>query len=415
MSTDICSASTAAPAASADDILCAALDVGEHLLKNGAEIHRVEDTIERIGYALGAVHVEVMAVTSFILAAVRMPDGSSHQQLRRLPHSRSNMYMIEAMNTISRDLCAGRLPLSEVRPRILAAKAHRPYTWWMTVLASVIFGVGVALFFGGGFLDCLSVSLAGTPAFLLKSRRTQVNPMVVTLFSSCLGASLALVFLWCGLGTNAYAVMSGTVMFLVPGLAFGNSFRDMLDGDTLAGMMRLFQAVLQVLMLALGFAAAIWLFGRTDVATEGSMAEALYVLLPSAVLFAGGYAVMNVLPARRLPWVCLGAVLTTLFYWRLLPPLGDFLTHLLAVLFATLFCEIAARLGRAPAINFLTPTIIPLVPGGLLYYTVHFYIVGEHTAAIAYGNRTLAVCFGIAAGILLGSFLWRFILPKHKH
>ena len=43
--------------------------------------------------------------------------------------------------------------------------------------------------------------------------------------------------------------------------------------------------------------------------------------------------------------------------------------------------EIAARLGRAPAINFLTPTIIPLVPGGLLYYTVHFYIVGEQASA----------------------------------
>lgn len=414
MSTDICSAPASASVASADGILCAALDVGEHLLKNGAEIHRVEDTIERIGHALGAVHVEVMAVTSFIVASVRMPDGSSHQQLRRLPHSCNNLYMIEEMNEISRELCAGRLPLDEVRPRILAAKAHRPYTWWMTVLAALVFGIGVALFFGGGFLDCVCVAFAGTLAFLLKSRRTQVNPMVVTLFSSCLGASLALVLLWCGLGSNTYAVMSGTVMFLVPGLAFGNSFRDMLDGDTLAGMMRLFQTLLQALMLALGFAAAIWLFGRSAVSTDGSMTHAWYILLPSGTLFAVGYAVMNMLPMRRLPWVSVGAMLTTFVFWLALP-LGDFISNLLAVLFATLFCEIAARLGRAPAINFLTPTIIPLVPGGLLYYTVHFYIVGEHADALAYGNQTLAACFGIAAGVLLGSFLWRLILPKHKH
>jgi len=117
---------------------------------------------------------------------------------------------------------------------------------------------------------------------------------------------------------------------------------------------------------------------------------------------------------RRLPWVSVGAMLTTFVFWLTLS-LGNFISNLLAVLFATLFCEIAARLGRAPAINFLTPTIIPLVPGGLLYYTVHFYIVGEHADALAYGNQTLAACFGIAAGVLLGSFLWRLILPKHKH
>ncbi len=41
----------------ADIVLCTALDIGEHLLKNGAEVSRVEDTIERICFAYGAAHV----------------------------------------------------------------------------------------------------------------------------------------------------------------------------------------------------------------------------------------------------------------------------------------------------------------------------------------------------------------------
>jgi uncharacterized membrane protein YjjP (DUF1212 family) len=58
----------------ADQLLCLALDVGEGVLKNGGEVHRVEDTVERICHAYGASHVEVFAITTLILASVRMED-----------------------------------------------------------------------------------------------------------------------------------------------------------------------------------------------------------------------------------------------------------------------------------------------------------------------------------------------------
>ena len=53
-------------------LLCLALDVGEGMLRNGGEVSRVEDTMERILYAYGAAHVEVFAIISYINAAVRM-------------------------------------------------------------------------------------------------------------------------------------------------------------------------------------------------------------------------------------------------------------------------------------------------------------------------------------------------------
>ena len=59
----------------ADIVLCTALDIGEHLLKNGAEVSRVEDTIERICFAYGAARVEAFAITTLIVASVRMQNG----------------------------------------------------------------------------------------------------------------------------------------------------------------------------------------------------------------------------------------------------------------------------------------------------------------------------------------------------
>ena len=60
------------------------LDVGEGMLKCGAEISRIEDTVERICYAYGAAHVEVFTITSVIVAEVRMEDGAYSSQIRRV-------------------------------------------------------------------------------------------------------------------------------------------------------------------------------------------------------------------------------------------------------------------------------------------------------------------------------------------
>ena len=50
-------------------------------------------------------------------------------------------------------------------------------------------------------------------------------------------------------------------MLLIPGLAFGNSLRDMLDGDIIAGIFRLVQSCLTAVMIAIGFGLAIFISG----------------------------------------------------------------------------------------------------------------------------------------------------------
>ena len=44
------------PYITADEILCTALDVGEHILRHGGEVYRVEDTINRICISYGILY-----------------------------------------------------------------------------------------------------------------------------------------------------------------------------------------------------------------------------------------------------------------------------------------------------------------------------------------------------------------------
>ena len=56
-------------------------------------------------------------------------------------------------------------------------------------------------------------------------------------------------------------VIIGVIMLLIPGIAFTNSMRDILVGDTISGIMRLIESLLWAAGLAVGFMLAILLVG----------------------------------------------------------------------------------------------------------------------------------------------------------
>ena len=148
-------------AESANEILCAALDLGEHILRNGGEIHRVEDTIERVCNHFGAAHVEVFAIPTLIISSVRLENGDFSHQIRRIKDTGNNLSLLEDLNSISRRLCAGEIKLSEVRPEILAAKGKKVYPKWVLGVSNMFAAGGFAVFFGGSWLDFLCGGICG--------------------------------------------------------------------------------------------------------------------------------------------------------------------------------------------------------------------------------------------------------------
>lgn len=71
----------------------------------------------------------------------------------------------------------------------------------------------------------------------------------------------------------------------------------------------------------------------------------------------------------------------------------------------TLFSEIMARVTKAPATVYLIPGLLPLVPGGSLYYTTHALVMGDEAGAALHGNNTALAALGIAFGLVVVSVI----------
>ncbi len=70
--------------------------------------------------------------------------------------------------------------------------------------------------------------------------------------------------------------------------------------------------------------------------------------------------------------------------------------YFFGTLFISIFSEVLARSMKMPAIIFITPAVIPLVPGVGLYHTMRFFVQGNTAMGTAKCIETLS-CAGVMA------------------
>lgn len=91
---------------------------------------------------------------------------------------------------------------------------------------------------------------------------------------------------------------------------------------------------------------------------------------------------------------------------------AEVLRYLTATIVATVLSEICARALKAPAAIFLIIGIIPLVPGGGLYYAMDQLINGNFARFAQQGLRTAAYAGAIAVGVSMVNSIARIITRK---
>lgn len=88
--------------------------------------------------------------------------------------------------------------------------------------------------------------------------------------------------------------------------------------------------------------------------------------------------------------------------------------YLIASMIVTVYAETMARRKRTPATIFVVPGIVPMVPGGSLYYTMRYMVEGNQEAFRHQSIHTLLLAGAIAGGILCAMTIWRIIARLTK-
>lgn len=244
-------------------LLSLLIRMGEALQNCGAEVYRVEDTLNRIGYAYGAEDVNAFVITSSIVLTIKMPEQEPETQTRRLTRlSGNDLLMLERLNALSRHICAAP-PSVEEFGRQLDETLRQPFSPRQRLVGSILAASSFAIFFGGSLWDgllagCIAVLIWLMQEYLEAFCLNEIEFQFIASFLS--GAAICLLCRALPL-LHTDKVIIGDIMLLIPGIMLTNSVRDILLGDLISGLLRLAEALLLAAALALGIMAALWLIG----------------------------------------------------------------------------------------------------------------------------------------------------------
>ncbi len=239
------------------------MDIGEDMLKSGAEIHRVEDSIKRICVALGAKRVDAFIILSCMILTVFDEDGQSYTQTRQIKNIDTNIEKLHKLNDLSRRICSKSIKFEEIKIEHKKISECKNYNNLIKCLSYSIISAFFALFFGGNIFDFLIALIIGLIIGIigLLSERLFANRIFVKFISSLVASMLAYFAVFLGIINSVDMVMIGVVMTLIPGVGFTNAIRDLFVGDSISGLLRTIEAVLYALSIAAGYVVSSWMFG----------------------------------------------------------------------------------------------------------------------------------------------------------
>lgn len=248
--------------AQANRWLYLAMNIGGSMIKSGAEINRVEDTMYRICRSLGMDRVDVFVITSSLVVTLYSRSFGFVTQTRRIGPMTYNLDRLDYLNRLSRRICSSDMSVGDAEAEYERVM-ERPVYGFRTHAA--IYGVAAAafsLFFGGSVRDAIAAALIGVVLKYMSglSKRMEMNGFLSGFVCSLTGGLLATLAISCGLGENFSMISIGDIMLLIPGIALTNSIRDMFSGDTISGMNRFIESIILSMMIASGFAlVSLWM------------------------------------------------------------------------------------------------------------------------------------------------------------
>ena len=344
-----------------------ATDLGYELSMAGAEIFRVEDSMNRVLRAYG-LEPEVYAIPNCIIVSVTMPDGESLTEMRRVGFHGNDLDMVEKLSDLSRRVCA-QTPDAEIAHQWLKQTQdnRRVYHWSTQLLGYFLASFAFAIFFGGNILDALCGGIGGIAvgACSMFMDKMQANNFFKIMLASIPLALIPYALGALGICPRPDMATIGTVMVVVPGLLFTYAMRDIIYGDTNSGINRIVQVLLIALAISCGTAVA-WGAASAAWGEPVSAAPINHSFAMECLSCAIGTIAFSILFNVRGKGISL-CILGGFFCWGVYCTTealgGSALTASFLAAFATaIYSEVMARIRKCPAIGFLVMGLIPLIP-----------------------------------------------------
>ncbi len=239
------------------------LDVGTLLMSNGASTGRVRTTVNRIAEALG-YEVELLITSRSLMLTVTGENGSDYtSSVRRTPPHGVNFTLVSGISRMSWRVIEEKLTVAEINQDIVRLTSLPHYPRLVVLSLVALAGASFCRLVGGDLTEMAVAFLATFFGLFIRQQaiKKRFNPYLAIVFASFSATIISGLSVRLGFGDTSEHALATSVLFLIPGVPFINSLTDLLDGNTLNGIVRGVNGLIIAFAIALGLMLAMKICG----------------------------------------------------------------------------------------------------------------------------------------------------------
>lgn len=230
-----------------------ALRTAELLIKNGSEVSRANDTVKRILSSYGYFDIPLFLSPTVIIIGDNS-DNSSFYLVKNIEARGNNIGRVNMINAFSRDFCAKKIEVDTAMKKLDEIEGKSEYSFFMVLIMACIGCAVFTLMLGGSFNDFVCSIFTSACGFVINEYILNLSktPFLGNFVSSLVATFAAVLLVKLNLGHNLNMIVVGSILPLVPGVAFTSGIRDFLSGDLISGTARSFEAIFVAVAIAFG-------------------------------------------------------------------------------------------------------------------------------------------------------------------
>lgn len=392
-----------------EDVLEVASEAGHILLENGAEISRVEDTMERISshYGVHTGHFFVLSNGIFTTSS-----SNKYANVEFIPIRGIQLSKVVEVNRLSYRIASGKVSLPQARAELDAIRDEPMKPAWEQIVGSAFGAAGFCAVFGGGFMDCAAAFVVGTLLylFLLFVSSRYLSKIVGGICNSLVATLLCLASYRLGFGSSLSNIIIGAIMPLIPGVPFVNGVRDLADSDYIAGTTRLTDAMLGFFCIALGVGTSFVLDGsifQGMIELKGVTvnAETAGLGWQTLAAFIGTFAFAILFGVPRPQYATCGIIGAIGWAAFLIMTRAGIAGTMVSITFSTVLICLMSRMvavwDKCPSTVYLLCGIFPLVPGAGIFWFTYYLVAEKFRLSMTTGFNAGMAAIAIVLGIIL--------------
>lgn len=382
--------------------------LGRSLHRYGASSDRIEKALDLVSENLG-IKADFFSIPTSITASFKLEGNNEDTRMERLRPGKVNLSKLRQVDQTVDSVCDDLMTIEEGTEVIEKTLIIEPlYNSFLVTLSYGFISCGVSIFLKGSWSDALSSFILGLIVGLFsetvkEERIDSIREGIVSFFI----AIIALLSTLIAPELNTNIVTLSSLIVLVPGLMLTTSIGELASQNLTSGTARLTGSLVILLKISFGVYLATQLAMHFGVSpqTAGATEHNFLVIIPMLIMVATGLSCTFQARKSDIPWIILAAMLSyfsSKFFAQISSEAaGPFLSGTLIAAASNIY----SRSLNRPAMIFLLPAIILLVPGSIGFKGINLVFNKDLLAGVDSIFSMALIGISLVSGTYFGSLL----------